>query len=273
MRRPPRTEVQRTEPHRTRTDETLTQHSRDTPQFYLTAPSPCPYLPGQEERKVFTHLVGERACDLNNLLTHGGFRRSQSIAYRPACERCRACVSVRVIAKEFRPTRNMRRVLDRNRDLEGEMRVAVPTSEQYSVFRAYLDARHYDGGMADMTVLDYAMMVEDSHVQTRLIEYRRRGSDTGTSISGPRKGELLGVALTDVLKDGLSMVYSFYEPEPEYRSLGTFMILDHIARARSMGLAYVYLGYWVRGSRKMDYKGRFLPQERLAPEGWLRIER
>jgi leucyl-tRNA---protein transferase len=255
------------------TGETLTQHSRDTPQFYLTAPSPCPYLPGQEERKVFTHLVGERAGDLNNLLTHGGFRRSQSIAYRPACERCRACVSVRVIANEFRPTRNMRRVLDRNRDLIGDMRVAVPTSEQYSVFRAYLDARHYDGGMADMTVLDYAMMVEDSHVQTRLIEYRRRNSRAGTSVSGPRKGELLAVALTDVLKDGLSMVYSFYEPEPEYRSLGTFMILDHIARARSMGLAYVYLGYWVRGSRKMDYKGRFLPQERLAPEGWLRVER
>jgi len=247
----------------------LTQHSRDTPQFYLTAPSPCPYLPGQEERKVFTHLVGERAADLNNLLTHGGFRRSQSIAYRPACERCRACVSVRVIADEFRPTRNMRRVLDRNCDLIGEMRVPVPTSEQYSVFRAYLDARHYDGGMADMTVLDYAMMVEDSHVQTRLIEYRRCDLDAG----GPHKGELLAVALTDVLKDGLSMVYSFYEPEPEHRSLGTFMILDHIARARRMGLAYVYLGYWVRGSRKMDYKGRFLPQERLAPEGWTRIEK
>src|SRR5262245_34391548 len=261
-------------PRPTRTDKTLTQHSRATPQFYLTAPSPCPYLPGQEERKVFTHLVGTRAGDLNNLLTHGGFRRSQSIAYRPACERCRACVSVRVIAAEFHPTRNMRRVTERNGDLEVEMHAAaVPTSEQYSVFRAYLDARHYDGGMADMTVLDYAMMVEDSHVQTRLIEYRRRNSGARTSVPGARRGELLAVALTDVLKDGLSMVYSFYEPEPEYRSLGTLMILDHIARARSMGLPYVYLGYWVRGSRKMDYKGRFLPQERLAPEGWLRVER
>jgi arginyl-tRNA--protein-N-Asp/Glu arginylyltransferase len=247
----------------------LTQHSRDTPQFYLTAPSPCPYLPGQEERKVFTHLVGERAGDLNNLLTHGGFRRSQSIAYRPACERCRACVSVRVIADEFRPTRNMRRVLDRNADIDGEMRVAVPTAEQYSVFRAYLDARHCDGGMADMTVLDYAMMIEDSHVETRIVEYRRRQEGFPRS----RGGELLAVALTDVLKDGLSMVYSFYEPEPKHRSIGTFMILDHIARARRLGLTYVYLGYWVRGSRKMDYKGRFLPQERLAPEGWLRVDR
>jgi arginine-tRNA-protein transferase len=206
----------------------LTQHSRDTPQFYLTAPSPCPYLPGRHERKVFTHLVGDRAGDLNDLLTHGGFRRSQSIAYRPACDQCRACVSVRVIANEFRPSRNFRKVLARNADIIGEQRSPVPTSEQYSVFRAYLDARHRHGGMADMTVLDYAMMVEDSHVETRIIEYRRRGVDS--SISG-RGEELLEVALTDVLSDGLSMVYSFFEPSQESRSLGTFMILDHIARA------------------------------------------
>jgi leucyl-tRNA---protein transferase len=244
----------------------LTQHSRDTPQFYLTAPSPCPYLEGKEERKVFTHLVGERAGELNDLLTHGGFRRSQSIAYRPACEACRACVSVRVVVDDFRPTRSMRRVLERNSDVVGELRAAVPTSEQYSVFRAYLDSRHHDGGMADMTVLDYAMMVEDSHVVTKMVEYRLRSED------GSHSGDLLAVALTDVLGDGLSMVYSFYEPDAGERSLGTLMILDHIARARRMGLPYVYLGYWVRGSRKMDYKGRFLPQERLMPEGWVRAE-
>ncbi len=242
----------------------VTQHSRDTPQFYLTAPSPCPYLGGKEERKVFTHLVGERAGELNNILTQGGFRRSQSIAYRPACEGCRSCVSVRVVAKEFEPTRSMRRIASRNADITDEMKIAVPTSEQYSIFRAYLDSRHRDGGMADMTVLDYAMMVEDSHIETRIIEYRRRE---------PRgAGDLIAVALTDVLADGLSMVYSFFEPDEASRSLGTFMVLDHIARAQSMGLAYVYLGYWVRGSRKMDYKGRFLPQERLTPDGWARVE-
>jgi leucyl-tRNA---protein transferase len=248
----------------------VTQHSRNTPQFYLTAPSPCPYLPGREERKVFTHLVGERATELNDLLTHGGFRRSQSIAYRPACEHCRACVSVRVVAEDFRPTRSMRRILDRNRDLVGEMRISAPTAEQYSVFRSYLDARHRDGGMADMTVLDYAIMVEDSHVETRVIEYRRHPDNVEPPRGG---GELLAVALTDVLSDGLSMVYSFFESEEASRSLGTFMILDHIARARDMGLAYVYLGYWVEGSRKMGYKGRFLPQERLTPHGWTRVER
>jgi len=218
---------------------------------------------------VFTHLVGDKAGDLNDLLTHGGFRRSQSIAYRPACDQCRACVSVRVIANEFRPTRGFRKVLARNADIVGEQRSAVPTSEQYSIFRAYLDARHRHGGMADMTVLDYAMMVEDSHVETRIIEYRRRNSDRG--IFG-RGDELLAVALTDVLSDGLSMVYSFFDPDEGERSLGTFMILDHIDRARAMGLSYVYLGYWVPGSRKMDYKGRFLPQERLMPSGWMRFE-
>jgi leucyl-tRNA---protein transferase len=248
----------------------VTQHSRDTPQFYLTAPSPCPYLPGREERKVFTHLVGERAPELNDLLTHGGFRRSQSIAYRPACETCRACVSVRVVVEDFRPTRSMRRVMDRNSDLVAEMRVPVPTSEQYSVFRGYLDSRHRDGGMADMTVLDYAMMVEDSHVETRVVEFRRRGPDS--RITGRGNGPLLGVALTDVLSDGLSMVYSFFDPDVGGRSLGTFIILDHIARARRLGLPYVYLGYWVKGSKKMDYKGRFLPQERLTGDGWMRVE-
>jgi len=248
----------------------VTQHSRDTPQFYLTAPSPCPYLAGKEERKVFTHLVGERAGELNNILTQGGFRRSQSIAYRPACEGCRACVSVRVVAKDFRPTQSMRRILRRNADIAGNMRIAVPTSEQYAVFRAYLDSRHRDGGMADMTVLDYAMMVEDSHIETRIIEYRRRDRDA-EAIKGPA-GELVAIALTDVLNDGLSMVYSFFEPEEAARSLGTFMVLDHIARAQRMGLAYVYLGYWVRGSRKMDYKSRFLPQERLMPDGWARVD-
>jgi arginine-tRNA-protein transferase len=256
----------------------VTQHSRDTPQFYLTAPSPCPYLGGKEERKVFTHLVGERAGELNNILTHGGFRRSQSIAYRPACEGCRACVSVRVVADDFRPTRGMRRIVKRNDDITGEMRIAVPTSEQYSVFRAYLDSRHRDGGMADMTVLDYAMMVEDSHIETRIIEYRRRQPPplppprAGEGGVGAKRGDLLAVALTDVLGDGLSMVYSFFEPDEAARSLGTLMVLDHIARARRMGLAYVYLGYWVRGSRKMDYKSRFLPQERLTPDGWARVE-
>jgi arginine-tRNA-protein transferase len=248
----------------------VTSHHRDTPQFYLTAPSPCPYLPGKEERKVFTHIVGKRAREMNEILTQGGFRRSQTIAYRPACEACRACVSVRVVADEFRPSANMRRVLRANADLVGSAAANRPSSDQYSLFRRYLDSRHADGGMVDMTVLDYSMMVEDSHVETRVIEYRRRGPDT--AINGRGRGDILAVCLTDVLGDGLSMVYSFYDPEESRRSLGTFLILDHIARARAMGLPYLYLGYWVDGSPKMDYKARFRPQERLMPQGWARVE-
>ncbi|MGU3493901.1 arginyltransferase [Xanthobacteraceae bacterium A53D] len=248
----------------------MTEHSRDTPQFYLTAPSPCPYLPGKEERKVFTHLVGERAATLNDVLTQGGFRRSQSIAYRPACEGCRACVSVRIVVDEFEPTRGFRRTLKENEDLVGVLRQPSPTSEQYGLFRSYVSARHGSGGMADMSVLDYAMMVEDTHVQTRLVEYRRRGPDT--RINGRGTGDLFAVALTDVLGDGLSMVYSFYNPNVPQRSMGTFLILDHIAKAKEMGLPYVYLGYWVNGSRKMDYKRRFMPQERLSPHGWERVK-
>ena len=248
----------------------MTSHPRDTPQFYLTAPSVCPYLPGQEERKVFTHIVGRRARDVNEILTQGGFRRSQTIAYRPACEGCRACVSVRVVVDDFLASAGMRRVIRDNADLVGATAANRPSSEQYALFRRYVDSRHGDGGMADMSVLDYAMMVEDSHVETRMVEYRRRGPDT--AINGRGQGPVLGVCLTDVLGDGLSMVYSFYDPEAAARSLGTFMILDHVARARAMRLPYLYLGYWVSGSRKMDYKARFRPQERLLPHGWVRVE-
>ncbi len=248
----------------------MTSQPRDAPQFYLTSPSACPYLPNREERKVFTHIVGRRGRELNEILTQGGFRRSQTIAYRPACDACRACVSVRVLVNEFEPTGNMRRVLKANADLVGNAMPNRPTSEQYSLFRRYLDARHTDGGMADMTVLDYSMMIEDSHVDTRVIEYRRRGIDSG--ITGKGAGELIAVCLTDEMSDGLSMVYSFYDPDQQSRSLGTFMILEHIRRARAMGLPYLYLGYWVAGSKKMGYKARFTPQERLESPGWVRID-
>ena len=234
----------------------MTQHSRNTPQFYLTAPSPCPYLPGKEERKVFTHLVGERAPELNELLTHGGFRRSQSIAYRPACEGCSACVSVRIRAGAFAPSRNQKRILRRSDDLARAEVTAEATREQFALLRTYLDSRHPGGGMSDMGLFDYVAMVEETPVDTHIVEYR---ADDGT---------LVACALTDRLKDGLSMVYSFFHPGEETRSLGTYMILDHVRAAREQNLPYVYLGYWVRGSEKMDYKIRFSPLEALGQNGW-----
>ena len=248
----------------------MTREPRDAPQFYLTAPSPCPYLPDRLERKVFTHLIGRRAGSINDALTQSGFRRSQTIAYRPACEMCRACVSVRVLVDEFEPGKSFRRVQGRNGDLVSFAVDPKPTTEQYSLFRAYLGARHGEGGMADMSILDFAMMVEDSHVQTRLVEYRRHGPDTAITKRG--QGPLVAMCLTDVLADGLSMVYSFYDPEQADRSLGTHMVLDHIARAKALGLPHVYLGYWVDGSRKMAYKARFSPQQRLGLNGWDRYD-
>ena len=246
----------------------MTNQPVQSPQFFLTAPSPCPYLEGQFERKVFTHLVGDKASDMNDLLTQGGFRRSQNIAYRPACESCRACVSVRILAQEFQPNRSMKRILTRNSDIVAREFPAEPSSEQYSLFRTYLDARHQQGGMSDMTVLDYAMMVEDTHVPTRIIEYRvpRQPDDDEDT----PHGRLAAVALSDLMGDGVSMVYSFFDPDFAERSLGTYMILDHIQRTRERGLPHVYLGYWVAGSRKMDYKTRFLPQDHLMAGGWER---
>ncbi|MEL6436272.1 MAG: arginyltransferase [Pseudomonadota bacterium] len=248
----------------------MTKHTTKTPQFFLTSPSPCPYLPGQFERKVFTHLVGDKAPEMNDLLTQGGFRRSQNIAYRPACETCRACVSVRLLTGEFVPGKSLRRVARLNRDVISKEHLAEPTSEQYALFRRYLDARHATGGMADMTVLDYAMMIEDSHVNTRIVEYRLR--DVDSFITGESKGPLVAVALSDLMADGYSMVYSFFDPELTDRSLGSWMIMDHIERARTIGLPHVYLGYWVEGSRKMEYKRRFRPQEHLTGEGWMRVD-
>jgi leucyl-tRNA---protein transferase len=249
----------------------VTRELRDAPQFYLTAPSPCPYLPGMLERKVFTHLVGKRATALNDTLTQTGFRRSQTIAYRPACENCRACVSVRVLVDDFKPSGSQRRIKRANADLIGEFTQAKPTGEQYALFRTYLDARHPDGGMADMSMLDYSMMIEDSHIDTVLTEYRQRG--TGGFAAPRGEGPLLAACLTDRLTDGLSLVYSFYAPHEQHRSLGAFMILDHIEKARKLGLPHVYLGYWVEGSRKMGYKASYLPQERLGLNGWMRVER
>ncbi|ADZ70330.1 arginyltransferase [Polymorphum gilvum] len=244
----------------------MTRHSIDHPQFYLTAPAPCPYLDGRQERKVFTHLVGHQAVAMNDILTQGGFRRSQNIAYRPACEGCRACVSIRVRVDDFEWTRSFRRQWRLGAGLIGAELPPAPSSEQYDLFKSYLQARHEAGGMAEMSVLDYAMMVEDTHVATMVIEYRRRGPDSFLTRRGD--GPLVAVALTDRMADGLSMVYSFYDPQRRDLSLGTFMILDHIERARRMHLPYVYLGYWVDGSPKMAYKERFRPQEHLGPDGW-----
>ena len=248
----------------------MTKQNIESPQFFLTAPTPCPYLDGLEERKIFTHLAGVKALKMNDILTQGGFRRSQNIAYRPACEGCKSCVSVRILTDEFKWRKSFKRVMSKNADIISVDHPAEPTSEQYSLFRAYLDDRHDDGGMSDMSVLDYAMMLQDSHVNTRIIEYRIR--QEGDGIKKNPQGKLIAVALSDQMGDGFSMVYSYFEPDIDHRSLGTYMVLDHVKRTIQAGLPHVYLGYWVNGSAKMAYKTRFSPQEHLGGDGWKRHE-
>jgi arginine-tRNA-protein transferase len=235
---------------------------RNFPQFFITAPTPCPYLPGKLERKVFTHLLGHDARAMNTHLSQSGFRRSQNIAYRPACDGCAACSSTRVPVRSFDLTRGFRRILKRNADVTAHVVTAKATSEHYSLFRTYIDHRHAEGGMSEMTVLDFAAMVDDTLVDSRIVEFRIPTTYNPT-------GELIAAALVDLLGDGISMIYSFYDPERTSRSLGTYMILDMIRRTERLGLPYVYLGFLVKGSQKMEYKGRFLPQERLGPQGWV----
>jgi leucyl-tRNA---protein transferase len=240
----------------------MTVERRNFPQFFITAPSPCPYLPDRMERKVFTHLVSMDAKALNTQLSKTGFRRSQNIAYRPACDACSACTSVRVPVDQFMMGKSFKRVMARNTDIVSQATQARATQEHYSLFRDYVDSRHGDGGMAEMTVLDFAAMVDESVVDTRVIEYRR------TYPGRTQPGELVAAVLVDTLVDGISMIYSFYDPSESHRSLGTFMVLDTIRKAAALGLSYVYLGYLIKDSPKMSYKQRFLPQERLSRDGW-----
>jgi len=224
--------------------------------FHVLRENPCPYLPGRLERKLMTRIDGEDATAFYSLLSQSGFRRSHIFAYRPACHGCSACVPVRVKVADFRPSRTQRRLIRRNRDLEAKEIPAVARKEHYALFQSYVLARHCDGEMADMRFEDYRGMIEDTHLDTRLSEYRLPS------------GALAAVCLTDWLGDGGSAVYSFFDPRLSQRSLGTWMILDLIDCARQRGLAYAYLGYWIENAPKMAYKARFRPLEGLGSDGW-----
>jgi arginine-tRNA-protein transferase len=232
------------------------------PQFYVTAPQPCPYLEGRMERKLFTALQGEQAQRLNDTLSKQGFRRSQNVLYRPSCAECSACISARLRVADFTPSRTQKRIMKAASHLRRNATSPWATEDQFTLFRRYLDARHADGGMADMDVFEFAAMIEETPIKSRVIEYTRPAGPDNADRS------LAVVALTDVFDDGLSMVYSFYDPDLTHLSLGTFAILDHIAIAREAGLPYVYLGYWVPGSRKMGYKAGFSAVEIYKGGQW-----
>lgn len=244
----------------------MTQHFRSSRlRFYLTEPQPCPYLPNRVERKIFTPLSGGQAADIGDELSTNGFRRSQNVAYRPQCPGCNACVATRIVAANYTASRRDRRIIRRNSDYTRKVKPPLATEEQYQLFRRYVTARHADGGMADMDAYDYASMVEDSTVRTQVIEYWGEDDD-GDPI-------LEMVCLTDVMADGLSMVYSFFNPDREKDSPGRFIILDHVEIAKALGLPYVYMGYWVDGCRKMEYKVDFPGTEVLIGGQWLKLNR
>lgn len=235
------------------------------PRFFVTSPGPCPYLPGKHERKVFTDLSNQSPTELNDALSRIGFRRSQGVAYRPSCLDCSACISVRILTEPFVPRSSQRRIFKRNRDLEVTVCQPWATAEQFELLSHYLDTRHPAGGMSGMDEIDFADMVEQSPVDTHIIEYREPSKDG-------RPGELVGVCLSDKQVDGFSMIYSFFKPDhPGRDGLGTYIIMDHIARAARAGLPHVYLGYWIEGCRRMEYKTNFQPMERLGPNGWFRF--
>jgi arginine-tRNA-protein transferase len=206
---------------------------------------------------VVTLLAGDDPDSLHNTLSLAGFRRSQDLAYRPACEGCNACVPVRIPVASYVPDRTQRRNLKRNRQISAQSLPSLATREHYLLFRRYVQDRHLGGGMAEMNFVSYRAMIEDTPVQSQLIEFRERG-------------RLLGVCLSDRMDDGFSLVYSFFEPMLSHRSLGVHVILWHIQRCRDLGLSHIYLGYWIANSPKMAYKAKFKPFETLGPEGWQR---
>ncbi len=244
----------------------MTQQLTETAQFFLTAPSTCPYLEGKEERKLFTHLGGRRAAFVHQMLTNHGFRRSQNLIYRPTCKGCDACRSARVPVAQFEARARHRRVRKKNADLHVQVGKALASREQYELFMRYLIDRHDDGGMTQMSYEDYEFMVEDTPVDSVVVEYRLPDQSL-------KAGQLVAVALTDLMADGYSMVYSFYDPALVSRGLGNFMVLDHIQRALRAGFCHVYLGYWVEQSPKMRYKSGFRPlQVQSEDKGWRFLE-
>ena len=228
--------------------------------FFTTAPLPCPYIPGRLERKIVTELTGPDAEELHESLSRAGFRRSHSIAYTPACPGCSACIPVRIRVEGFTPDRTMRKVSRRNEHLTAMPVNAKATAEQFRLFARYQESRHSGGDMALMGFYDYRSMIEDSTIDSFLVEFR--GAD----------GMLKAAILVDRMSDGLSAVYSFYDPVLTELSLGTYMILWLVEEAERQELPYVYLGYWIAESNKMAYKARFQPLEAYSTEGWLPLE-
>jgi arginine-tRNA-protein transferase len=223
---------------------------------YQTVEHPCGYWPERQARDLVLDPVDPMLPGLYGPSLAMGFRRSGSHVYRPHCARCNACTPVRIPVERFRPSRSQRRCLERNADLRVQARPAARTEECFALYRRYVGTRHAGGGMDDPSHADFDGFLSCAWSPTIFLEFF--------------EGEhLLGVAVTDLLPDSLSAVYTFFEPEAAARSLGTFAILTQVEHARTLGLQHVYLGFWLDGHPKMDYKRKFRPLERLAGREWV----
>ncbi len=239
--------------------------------FYLTAPYPCSYLPDLQARSQVATPTLLITSQLYSALVQHGFRRSGTYTYRPYCDNCRACVPLRVLAKQFTPNRSQRRAWKQHAHLQATLHPLKNSTEHYELYQRYQHARHKDGGMDNDDRESYQNFLLQSNVDSLLVEFRE--SHPSIAPDKDSQGVLRMVSVIDLLNDGLSSVYTFYEPDLPHARLGVYNVLWQIELCRKLDLDFVYLGYWIKGSRKMTYKSEYQPAQGLQDGIWSALDK